>query len=326
MFLAKAGSTMILVAVIYYMVENPVRLRRMWTGARLFVWLGVLAIVGAVVVLVGIDRRASADDLLSTLDAQALALQNQALADLPELPADAPERSVIDPQLPARVLMVGDSQSWVLASGLDEWEETYGVSVVPSPGVGCGIGENTPIDYLGIEQDARPGCTEWRETLPKISAKFRPNVIVVVGGAADLSNRRIDGSSEWSHIGQPKYDAWLLAQFAAFVDRIHVEGSRIVWFSSPDIDPRYVAGQTGTPPFDEADPQRTERYNELIAQFAATDDRVEYVDFAAAVRAHPGGQFEPEMRPDGAHIDLAHAPELVEWIDETLRRVLGSRP
>ncbi len=326
MFIAKAGSTMIVVVLIYYMVENPVRLRKMWVGSKLFIWLSVLAIAGAAIVIVGVDRRASADDVLSSLDAEALALQNQALADLADLPADAPERSSVDVELPARVLMVGDSQSWVLASGLDEWEIDNGVQVVPSPGVGCGIGENTPIEYLGIEQNERAGCTAWREALPKISAKLRPNVIVIVGGAADLSNRRIDGSPVWSHIGQPRYDEWLLEQFETFVDDVHVEGARIIWFSSPDIDPRYVAGQTGTPPFDEADPRRTARYNELIQMFAERDDRVEFAAFADAVKSHPGGQFESKMRPDGAHIDLAHAPELVDWIDRALRSIMSVAP
>ncbi len=27
------------------------------------------------------------------------------------------------------------------------------------------------------------------------------------------------------------------------------------------------------------------------------------------------------MRPDGSHIDLKHAPELVDWIDAEIRRV-----
>jgi peptidoglycan/LPS O-acetylase OafA/YrhL len=318
-FIGKAASTLLVVVLIYHLVENPVRQRRMWSGARLFVWLAVLAIAGAIVVVVGIDRRASADDVLSSLDAEALALQNQALADLPDLPADAPDRSSVDPELPARVLMVGDSQSWVLASGLDGWEVVTGVHIVPSPGVGCGIAENTPIVYLGIEQDERPGCTQWREALPKISQKFRPNVIVVVGGAADLSNRLLPDTSAWTHIGRDDYDEWLLDQFAAFVDAIHVDGARIIWFSSPDIDPRYVAGETGIPPFDEADPARTKRYNELIERYARSDDRVIYADFARAVKDHPGGQFESKMRPDGAHIDLSHAPELIEWIDESLR-------
>ena len=36
--------------------------------------------------------------------------------------------------------------------------------------------------------------------------------------------------------------------------------------------------------------------------------------------AHPGGAFERSMRPDGSHIDLAHAPELVTFIDEAVRQ------
>lgn len=325
MFVAKAGSTMIVVCLLYYLLENPVRQRRLWVGKRLFVYLGVMACLGTTVAFVGRDHRASADDILSTLDAEALALQQRALEELPTLPADAPTRSLVDPELPARLFMVGDSQSWVLASGLDDWEAANGVVIQPSPGVGCGIGENTRIEYLGVEQDSRPGCTQWREALRPIVDKFRPNLTIVVGGTADLSDRQLPGSQEWSHIGRPEYDRWLRRAFTEFIDSIHVPGTPIIWFSSPDIDPPYVAGETGTPPFAEADPERTRLYNELIASFAAADERVVFADFAAAVRAHPGGQFESKMRPDGAHIDLGAAPELVIWIDDVIRAVLAGR-
>ena len=48
---------------------------------------------------------------------------------------------------------------------------------------------------------------------------------------------------------------------------------------------------------------------------------MEYADFATAVKAHPGGEFESKMRPDGAHIDLKYAPELVTWLDQMIRDV-----
>ncbi len=183
--------------------------------------------------------------------------------------------------------MVGDSQSWVLSSGLEGWEAEHGVLLEPSPGVGCGIGENTPIRYLGIEQEERAGCTAWRETLPAIVEKLKPNVVVIVGGAADLSDRRLPGSDEWQHIGQPGYDEWLLDQMRSFGETMASSGARVVWFSNPDIDPQYQAGETGTPPFVEADPARMDRYNELIRQVADENPSIEFADFAAAVQAHP---------------------------------------
>lgn len=317
----KASITLAIVALIYYLLENPVRQRRLWVGSRLYVWLAAIAAVGVLVTVVGADRRASAGDLMSSLDKSALEMQRRAVDELPPVADDAPSSSAIDPALPARVLFVGDSQSWVLASGLDDWEETSGVFLVPSPGVGCGIAENTPIRYLGVESDGRPGCAEWRAALPAIVGKLKPNLVVIVGGAADLSDRVIPGVEGWSHLGRPEYDSWLLEQMRGFVDVMASTGSRVVWFTSPSIDPPFVAGETGVPPFVEASRQRADRYNELIRRVTEIDDRVVFADFAAEVRAHPGGEFEPKMRPDGAHIDLTYAPQLIDWIDATIRRV-----
>ena len=327
MFVLKAGTTFAIVCALYYLLENPVRQRRMWRGSNLYKWLAVMAVVGTVVAFVGDGRRASRNDnVLNSLNAEALRMQQEALDSLPELPADAPTRSASDPGLPARLLMVGDSQAWVLSAGLDAWEVAHGVDLVPSPGVGCGIGENTRIRYLGIDQPERPGCTAWREALPGIVAKYRPNVVVIVGGTADLSDRMLPGSDQWSHIGEPEFDSWLLDQFSSFADVVGSSGAEIVWFTIPDANPPYIAGETGQPPFDEADPSRTDRYNDLIGEYAAGDPRVTVVDFSAAVKAHEGGQFEPRMRPDGAHIDLKYAPELVDFIDAAVRGVLMGVP
>jgi hypothetical protein len=143
--------------------------------------------------------------------------------------------------------------------------------------------------------------------------------VIIVGGTADLSDRILPGSQEWNHIGDVEYDSWLLEQFATFVDGISVDGAPIVWFTVPDVNPPYVAGETGQPPFAESDPARTDRYNALIRKYAASDARVTVVEFGDAVKAHEGGQFEPKMRPDGAHINLREAPEIVDFIDEAIR-------
>ena len=113
---------MLVVCLIYYLLENPVRQRKMWQGKKLFIYLALMAFVGTVIAFAGNAHRSRADDVMSTLSEEALALQQQALADLPDLPANAPIVSPVDEELPARIMMVGDSQSWVLASGLDDWE------------------------------------------------------------------------------------------------------------------------------------------------------------------------------------------------------------
>ena len=320
-FCIKVSITLAVVALLYYSLEDPVRRRVMWKGSRLYVWLGAMALAGILVVALGADRRASADDLLSTLDREALEMQRRAVDELPEVADDAPNSSTIDPELPARVLMVGDSQSWVLASGLEEWEAEHGVFLVPSPGVGCGIGSDTRIDYLGVESDGRPGCAEWREALPAIVGKLKPNVVVIVGGTADLSDRVLPGTTQWTHVGEPAFDEWIVSEMETFVDVVAATGADVVWFSSPPVNLPYIAGETGVPPFVENEPERTVRYNDLIRRVADADDRVEFADFWSEVMAHPGGEFEPRMRPDGAHIDLKYAPELIDWIDATLRTV-----
>jgi len=323
MFLVKAGTTFAIVTILYYGLENPVRQRRLWAGRRLYAWLGAMAVVGTIVAFVGDGRRSErSENVLTSLNEQALELQREALAALPEVPADAPNTAPNDPELPARVLMVGDSQAWVLASGLDEWESTNGVDLVPSPGVGCGIGENTRIRYLGLDVPERPGCTAWRDALPAIATKFRPNVVVIVGGTADLSDRVLPGDDDWSHIGTARYDEWLHAEFAEFVESVASPGTPVVWLTVPDVNPPYIAGETGQPPFAESDPARTDRYNELIREYATGDPRVTVVEFGDAVKAHAGGQFEPKMRPDGAHIDLKYAPELVDVIDAAIREAM----
>jgi hypothetical protein len=143
---------------------------------------------------------------------------------------------------------------------------------------------------------------------------FRPELVMVVGGAADISDHRIDG--EWQHIGQPAYDSWLLGQMQDFADRLTAGGARLVWTTVPDIRPPKPPGVTS---FAEEDPARMARYNELIAELAAGDPRIELADLSTVVKQRAGGQFDPTLRPDGVHIDLRVAPDLVDWLAEQIR-------
>jgi hypothetical protein len=319
LFLVRSAVTMAVTLAVFRLVEDPVRSRRMWNGPAFAVGTAALCSVG--LVFAGLARDSSAVDTL--VDQDAVELQRQTLAALPDVGDGAPTRSAVDPSLPARVLVVGDSQSWIVGTGMKElWAPGAGVQIEPSPGVGCGVGEMTPIVYLGQEYpDGSPGCREWRDALPRIVDKFRPNVVLVVGGLADVSDRRIPGVDDWTQVGEPAYDAWLSGQMAAFTDVVTARGATVMWMSHPGVRP---PRPPGTDAFAEEDPARLERYNEIIEAFAAADGRVGYADLASFVRARPGGEFDPVFRPDGAHFDLSVAPDLVGWFADQIRRAAAA--
>jgi lysophospholipase L1-like esterase len=319
LFVVRIVVTYAVVLAIFYLFEDPVRRGKMLPGKRLYPVLGVMAVVSLGFVLWRGDRV-----IERPFDPQALALQQAALDALPVLAADAPVTASGDPTLPSRVLVVGDSQAWILGNGLKDWGAPLGMQAEPSPGTGCGIGENTPIRYLKFEQDFRPGCQEWRDALPKIVDKLDPQVVVVAGGLADLSDRRIPGVDGWSHIGEPAYDEWLLGQMTEFADRMTADGATVLWLSHPYVDIPYSAGATGKPPFPENDPARMDRYNELIRQVAEEHPAVEFADFGTYVE-QVRATIDGDLQPDGAHIDLQLAPQILDWIGDEIRRVQASR-
>lgn len=307
--------TFAITLAVFRLIENPVRLGQLWKGRTFTIACIVLAVAG--LGFAAVNEESTAAQLV---DEDAVAAQQRALDFLPELGPDAPTRSAVDPALPARVLIVGDSQAWAIGSRMGElWGVTNGVGIEPSPGVGCGIAELTPIDYLGVEYpNGRDGCREWRDALPRIVDKYQPQLVMIIGGFGDVADRQLPGSEEWQHIGEPEYDTWLTEQMYGFVDEVTATGAQVLWFSSPHVQPPRPAG---TDPFPEEDPARMDRYNELIRAVADSDDRVEFADLAAFVQARPGGEFEPAFRPDGAHIDLTVAPDLVTWLGDQIRLV-----
>lgn len=101
-----------------------------------------------------------------------------------------------------------------------------------------------------------------------------------------------------------------------FIDEMAAGGAHVLWFTVP-----HVATQQDEcgGPCPEEDPVRIDRYNELIEQISAGDSRITVADLAGFAQARPGGEFDPVFRPDGAHIDLPTAPDLVDWLAEQIR-------
>ena len=318
LFTVRVAVTLVISETIYRLIEDPVRRGQLWKGSKVWTYCAGLLIVALVAGWFG--RTTNAQQIVDT---DYIALQRENLLGTPVNGADAPTRSANNPALPARVLLVGDSQSFSVGAGMQEWAATNGVDVRFNPGVGCGIGGVTPIEYLGVDKDEQEGCAAWASTRAEIVVRYNPQVVVVVGGLGDLSNRRL-ADGKWHHIGEAYYDEWLRGQMAAFVDEMTATGATVVWFTHPDVKVPFQAGATGQPPFAENNVERMALYNAMISDLAAVDERVEVADFAAAVRAVPGGQFDLDLRPDGTHIDMSKAPELVTFVADQILRAVAS--
>ena len=318
LFAVRIALTLIVVELLYQFIERPVMEQRRLKGPNLYRACALLAGAGLVVATF-VASPASA----SLVDPAALVQQQANLAALPQYTVNDPIRSTVDDAAPSRLLLIGDSQSWTVSIGLKElWAVDHGVRVESVPGVGCGVGELGPIKYLGDTfEQGRPGCREWQEFIPKTLDRYLPPLVVVIGGFADVCDRQIDADGDgqpdgvWTHIGEPAYDEWMLRQMNEFADLVSSTGARVLWFTSPPNDP---PNPPGIESFPEEDPARMARYNELIQQVADSRDDVDTADLATMVINRPDGAFEPQFRPDGAHMDLRHAPDVLAFITEAI--------
>lgn len=292
--------------VLYRYVEGPILREQIWQGKRMFLGSALLACLA---LTIAPFAPASANDRF--LDGDALRAQREHLASIEQVTDLDPTRAPGDNSLPARVLSVGDSQSLFVSLGLSSmWADERGVTSEYLAGVGCGSTELIPVRYLGEEHDAgRPGCREWRDALDEFIAKFRPQVVIIAGGFADVADHQLDGV--WQHIGDSEYDAWLHDQMIEFAHTVASSGAHVVWLTSADIR---LPHPDGSGPYPEEDPARMDRYNAIITQVAAELDFVDVADLASFVQERPGGQFDEEFRPDGAHMHLETAPDVVEFL------------
>ena len=232
---------------------------------------------------------------------------------VPSSPVPSSPATTAPPESLQRVLFVGDSTSWSLSLGVTDAMGAVGVDVRAFPAVGCGLGGATPIRYLNQPEAVSEACQTWFEQLPDVVERFRPQVVVVVGGVADLSDRRLP-SGDWAHIGEPAYDDWLSARMQSVVGTLSASGARVAWLTLPHEAVQPNPGFTGPPPFAENDPARADRYDQLIAQLAASDARVTLVDFAGYLRQRPGGEFAAGLRPDGVHIDSRQFADIRDYL------------
>jgi peptidoglycan/LPS O-acetylase OafA/YrhL/lysophospholipase L1-like esterase len=279
--LVRIGVTLVVAAISYRIVEQPIRRGEVRTAA----WR-VLAPLGAAAVV--------ATTLIVTHGSQA----RPAVAAVggPSRPGSG---------LPT-LLLLGDSEAYNLTLGRSAIEDR--VSFAYHARIGCGIGPGLAITEGGVavEHDLSGApCTEANHWLFDAVDRYRPDIVLVYEGAWDVLDRRIDGRD--IAFGTPEWDQVVSDNLAAVLRRFGAHGARVEVLAAPC----YPAGGQGGGFTIRDDTRRSVRWNQLLRQVAPTVG-AEVLPYDLLFCDRPPAEQPP--REDGVHLTEAGAEQVWRWL------------
>ncbi|MEZ5209217.1 MAG: hypothetical protein R2690_20110 [Acidimicrobiales bacterium] len=190
-----------------------------------------------------------------------------------------------------RILIVGDSQAYVLGLGIERWDDRTGEAVVWSNALaGCGIvrgGEvNFPVDTTS--------CEDWDRRWSEAVAAFDSDVVVVMSGGWDWIERKLPEWDDFKFYGDPVFDQYLVDEYVEAVDVLSDQRGASPWFDNAC----YELQDFGEDP--------THMNEDLIpALQAQRPDVVDIIEFHDLVC--PNGVHQAAVRPRGRPAGR-HAP------------------
>ena len=227
---------------------------------------------------------------------------------------------------PTRISMFGDSTAMLATYGLEIWAKKNGAAALDGAGtrLGCGIGRGgrARIAQYG-EGPLNPECDAWPTRWPAVLTKRPADVAVIMVGPWDITDRVIPNDDQWRAPGDPVYDQYLKSEMEAAVDLLSSRVGIVVWLTNPLLDFGRADDPPPATPYPVSDPARTHRYNEILLEVAAERPALHVIDLAAWMRTLPGGELDPNIRPDGVHFSKPGAVEVARWLGPELLGLLG---
>jgi len=296
----RMAVTLVVASGSYYLVEEPIRRRRTRTFTEWRAWLlTATAFVGVVAVTVA-----------ATLPTVAEAAG----------PVRVQGAEYVGP--PVKVLVFGDSVAWRLGFAMQasQPQSSYDVNIDNGAIIGCGLLRSSQYLFYGVVHQEVPQCStdvpaneQWPAQWKGDLAQFDPNVVVVLAGRWEVSDRLIDG--HWLHIGQPAFDAAVKQSLEQAVQVGTSSGAVMVLMTSPCFEP---IEQDNGQVWPEDTTTRLNAYNAIVRQVAAEHPAtVELNDFGAQLC--PGGVYQETL--DGVQIRDGDGMHIVptaaagQWLD-----------
>ena len=219
-----------------------------------------------------------------------------------------------------RVLVVGDSEALLLGEALCQWglDHPGRLTVLNETGLGCQVGRGGLKRTAEGEVFPVEDCSVWAEAVsvaemhdpdvvswPTAVGWFLPDVVVGHVSSWDAADRRVPMlGSDWTHVGDPRYDDWLWSEYRLASTILTSGGAPLVWLEGAHQN-RPVQPQNH--------PDRIDAVNAIVAEVAAGLDGVStapYAEFIGPV----GGERDLQLRPDGIHVDEASLADAGAWL------------
>jgi peptidoglycan/LPS O-acetylase OafA/YrhL len=314
LFGMRLAATGVVSIASFYLIEQPVRTRRVLPGWRLWAGAATAAVtVAALLVFV-------------THDPPAPWFVHHGLVKSRPMPA-VPE----DDSGPPRIVVVGDSVAWTVGNGLEQWgDRTQKASVWNLAIFACGIARRGEVDLAFGPSVLSADCATWEDWWPVQIDGFRPDLAVVLSGGWDLIARRLPEWSESREPGDPVFDDWLVSEYVDAVDTLSSRGATVVWLTMPCVGHLEGGGMlTGTGAFAA---ERIRYLNSVILPRVAAErpGKLRLVDLHGHVcdGDAPIADVNPRwpVREDGLHFSRPGGIWLAAWLLPQLLALEGAEP
>ncbi len=225
------------------------------------------------------------------------------------------------PQLPpipvtgkVRMAMFGDSVAYGLAYGLELWSNSAEGSGAKTNNWGrfhCPIARGGKIRFESAEELFDPSCDWATNAVPTVS-EVNPNVIFIMSGTWDVTDRLLPGDTKWRHPGDPIFDNYFIREATSLVDALGRQGARVVILTHHHIEAGRTLGFENLP---ESDPKRIDRLNEMYRLIAASRSNfVQVIEFGDWIQSLPRGGQSTTYLADGIHIRDEMSYEIAKWL------------
>ncbi len=317
----RLAVTMALAVASYYLLEHPVRIRRVLPSARrLTTALGAgVLVVGALAVTSDVPVAASPAAIPTIVTAASSTVPTATSASAgvgpTETTASGPASTV---PRPVALALLGDSvPAWLVRDGAPGFTRAD-AAVVNGAREACDAMIDMPVarDKFGTELRPPKDCEEWDTWYPKVIDQMGPisghpiDVAVLMIGQAPVLDHLVDG--RW--VAPCDSIEWYLTDVQLRVESLRERGLPVVFVLPARLGER---SQFSVPPDFEA------RMNCIRAALVPFAERLQLPTVDLDPVLCPANDCNALRTRDGVHVDPDRAPEVLDWL---VGAVLAVRP